>query len=71
MSTENTTAASKAYPPESKEKEVAVDETLGNPPKAEKVKEVAYDAACLAKARAMYEEHTHGQNPVNNDTDAE
>jgi hypothetical protein len=48
-------------------------ETLrqGSKPQPEGVKEVAYDAACLAKARAMYEEHTHGQNPVNNDTDAE
>lgn len=41
-------------------------ETLrqGSKPKPEAVKEVTYDQACLAKARALYNETTHGQNPA-------
>jgi|ERR1700684_3345088 hypothetical protein len=39
----------------------------GSKPKPEAVKEVVYDQSCLAKARALYAETTHGQNPINND----
>jgi hypothetical protein len=40
---------------------------LGSKPKPEAVEEVKYDQSCLAKARALYNETTHDQNPVNND----
>jgi hypothetical protein len=42
-------------------------ETLrqGSKPKPGSVEEVAYDQACLAKARAMYDDHTHGANKPN------
>jgi hypothetical protein len=37
----------------------------GSKPKPEAVKEVTYDQSCLAKARAMYNEATHGANKSN------
>lgn len=39
-------------------------ETLrqGSKPKPEGVKEVSYDQSCIAKARASYDETTHGAN---------
>jgi hypothetical protein len=39
----------------------------GSIPKPEGVKEVSYDQACLAKARALYNETTHDANRANND----
>ena len=42
-------------------------ETLrqGSKPQPEAVKEVVYDQSAIAKARAMYNDHTHGQNMSN------
>ena len=42
-------------------------ETLrqGSKPKPEGVKEVSYDQSCLARARALYNETTHGANKSN------
>jgi hypothetical protein len=44
-------------------------ETLrqGSKPKPEAVEAVSYDQSCLGRARALYNEATHGQNPINND----
>jgi hypothetical protein len=44
-------------------------ETLrqGSKPKPEAVKEVTYDQSAISKARSLYNETTHGQNPINND----
>lgn len=39
----------------------------GSKPKSQAVKDVTYDQSCIAKARALYTETTHGQNPINND----
>ena len=68
----NATPASMAHPPESME--TNTDSTAHSypgvkAPKAQKVEEVSYDPSCLASARSLYEETTHGQNPVNNDKD--
>jgi hypothetical protein len=66
----NATPASMAHAPESKEMNNdphAYEYPGVKAPKAEKVREVSYDQSCLAKARSLYAETTHGQNPVNND----
>jgi hypothetical protein len=40
----------------------------GSKPQPEGVEEVTYDQSCLAKARAMYNETTHGANKASKET---